>query len=284
MNVVKGSRKVNAHVEAAAAAEDSNAQKYEIRSSGDGYYTIMNVQSKHMVAVNESSVSNGMNLHQELKDSGNLSQKWLVHKNTNGSVTFINAKSGKVITMSGDTKTKDLKQYDYTDNADKQFSLKATTGVDTQPVDKSLEASAYADNMLNQANKYSSPTDYIIIVDRAHFTVKVYKGSKGDWTETKSWICATGKSSTPTTPGLQKITYKAEYFDSGYARLYWASGLSTGRLFHSVQYYASSPTRPGRIYDGTLGRAVSNGCIRLAIQNAKWIYDNCPVNTTVYIY
>ena len=33
-----------------------------------------------------------------------------------------------------------------------------------------------------------------------------------------------------------------------------------------------------------LGRAVSHGCIRLAAGDAKYLYDNCPVGTTVKIF
>ena len=32
-----------------------------------------------------------------------------------------------------------------------------------------------------------------------------------------------------------------------------------------------------------LGRKASHGCIRLKIDDAKWIYDNCPYGTTVVI-
>ena len=37
------------------------------------------------------------------------------------------------------------------------------------------------------------------------------------------------------------------------------------------------------VRDGRLGFKISNGCIRLAKVNAKWIYDNIPYGTTVYI-
>ena len=32
-----------------------------------------------------------------------------------------------------------------------------------------------------------------------------------------------------------------------------------------------------------LGRRASHGCIRLTVEDAKWIYDNCPAGTTVII-
>ncbi|MCR5042489.1 MAG: L,D-transpeptidase, partial [Clostridia bacterium] len=38
------------------------------------------------------------------------------------------------------------------------------------------------------------------------------------------------------------------------------------------------------IWDGRLGMALSEGCVRLDINNAKWIYDNCPIGTKVVVY
>ena len=33
-----------------------------------------------------------------------------------------------------------------------------------------------------------------------------------------------------------------------------------------------------------LGTAASMGCVRLPVEDAKWIFDNCPSGTTVHIY
>ena len=33
-----------------------------------------------------------------------------------------------------------------------------------------------------------------------------------------------------------------------------------------------------------LGNAASHGCVRLTTADAKWIYDCCPLGTTVMIY
>lgn len=36
--------------------------------------------------------------------------------------------------------------------------------------------------------------------------------------------------------------------------------------------------------DGRLGINASHGCVRLAIDDAKWIYDNIPSKTKVVVY
>ena len=36
--------------------------------------------------------------------------------------------------------------------------------------------------------------------------------------------------------------------------------------------------------DGRLGMGLSHGCVRLQIDNAKWIYDNIPRGSKVVVY
>ena len=36
--------------------------------------------------------------------------------------------------------------------------------------------------------------------------------------------------------------------------------------------------------DGRVGIPLSHGCVRLVIDNAKWIYDTIPAGTTVVVY
>ena len=38
------------------------------------------------------------------------------------------------------------------------------------------------------------------------------------------------------------------------------------------------------ITDGRLGINASHGCVRLSIENAKWIYNTIPSGTKVIVY
>lgn len=95
----------------------------------------------------------------------------------------------------------------------------------------------------------------------------------------KRYQCTSGAPSTPTIKGTYYIYMKRYYFDSGSSRCFYFSPFKGGYGFHSVLYYQDST--PQRIRDGRLGMYLSHGCIRLAINNAKWIYDNCPTGTKV---
>lgn len=56
-------------------------------------------------------------------------------------------------------------------------------------------------------------------------------------------------------------------------------------LFHSVPYLESGDKSSLEYwaYD-QLGQRVSLGCVRLTVEDAKWLYSNCPVGTQVEFY
>ena len=133
------------------------------------------------------------------------------------------------------------------------------------------------------ANNQDSPTNYIVIVDRAAHRVGVFKGSKYDWADAKYYKCCVGKPSTPTISGTYYIKSRGKYFDTGTkGRCWYFTQINGNYLFHSV-IYDRQPS-PKKIIDNSMDAAVSHGCVRLDLENAKWIYDNIPKNTKVIIY
>ncbi len=98
----------------------------------------------------------------------------------------------------------------------------------------------------------------------------------------KSMVCSTG----PVTPiGTYSIGQKYRWhalIHNSYGQ--YCSRIVGQILFHSVPYNSTN------IYDlqgaeyNKLGTSASAGCIRLSVEDAKWIYDNCPSGTTVTIY
>ena len=133
--------------------------------------------------------------------------------------------------------------------------------------------------MQQKAAGYSSSTSYLLMVDRAAHKVGVFRGSKGNWTNIYFWDCTNGAPSTPTVSGVFTVGIKGYYFDSGASRCFWYTQFYGNYLFHTVLC-----NKDGSIRDGRLGMALSHGCVRLSIANAKWIYDNIPRGTTVVVY
>lgn len=128
-------------------------------------------------------------------------------------------------------------------------------------------------------NKYSSTTKFLIYVELNNFRVNIFKGSVGKWVIEKSFLCTIGKASTPTPKGTFKVGVKGLYFgeNKGYRCWYYTS-FKGNYLFHSIIYNLD-----GSVRDGRLGMALSDGCIRLSKVNAKWLWDNVPVNSAVII-
>lgn len=124
-----------------------------------------------------------------------------------------------------------------------------------------------------------SSTGWLLAVDTQACRVGVYRGSSGNWQNVYFWICTPGAWSTPTVKGAFTVGSRGYSFGSGYTCYYWTQ-FCGNYLFHSVLY--NQGTRV--IQDGTLGVPRSHGCVRLDITNAKWIYDNIPTRSTVYVY
>lgn len=136
-----------------------------------------------------------------------------------------------------------------------------------------------ADPMYRKAQGYSSNTNWLILCDTTRNQVCIYWGSKGNWKLQKNWTCTTGAWDTPTVLGQFTVGAKGYVFGSGFSCYYYTQ-FCGNYLFHSVTYYQNT----FNIMDGRLGMNLSHGCVRLQIDNAKWIYDNIPSGTKVVTF
>lgn len=131
---------------------------------------------------------------------------------------------------------------------------------------------------INSKNSYSS-TAYFIWIDLPRQKVNIFKGSNKKWHLIRSMACSSGKSRTPTVKGNFTVGSKGSYFISdGGARCKYYTQIRGNYLFHSVLY----DRRGNYVIDNTLGVPVSHGCVRLALKDAKFIYDNIPARTAIW--
>ena len=132
-----------------------------------------------------------------------------------------------------------------------------------------------------KARGYSSSTNYLILVDCSIHYVGIYERRNGTWAPKFKWRCTNGKPSTPTVKGSFTTGQKGYYFiNKGTIKCYYYTQFCGNYLFHSILYSAQT----NRVIDGRLGMALSHGCVRLATENAKWIYNNIPGGTRVIVY
>lgn len=136
-----------------------------------------------------------------------------------------------------------------------------------------------SDYMDAKAQSYSSNTNWLILVDTSRCVTSIYTGSRNNWSLNRRYVCSTGKASTPTVIGEYQVYGKGYSFGHGYTCYYYTQFYGD-YLFHSSPYYVNS----NRVMDPTMGVPSSAGCVRLEIQNAKWIYDNIPYGTKVVTY
>lgn len=133
----------------------------------------------------------------------------------------------------------------------------------------------------------ASEYPYLIKVNRLLNCVTVYtKNSAGEFTVPyKAMACSTGKYINNTPLGTFRTSSKYNWrlmVDGTHSQ--YATRVYGGILFHSVPCYRPSKDQLEVAEFNKLGSPASLGCIRLTVQDSKWIHDNCPSGTTVIIY
>lgn len=130
-------------------------------------------------------------------------------------------------------------------------------------------------------NDIKSPTVNLITTNLKNRLTYVFKkGENNKWELLYKWSSTVGKPSTPTITGTFYINGRKPYFGSDTYRVKYATRIKGSYYYHSILFNAEGT----EIINDTLGEALSHGCIRLAVENAQWIYDNVLDTTTVVIY
>ena len=169
-----------------------------------------------------------------------------------------------------------------TENALKYFQRKNNldqTGV----ADETTQRLLFSPNAI-ESEEYVFP--YKLVVDLSDRRTYVYRWTGDGYKERiATFKCCVGAPKTPTPQGTFQGSGPAGgrwyYFKDFNCYAQYAWRIQGGILFHSVTY--SRPNENSGGSTRSLGRAESHGCVRLTVSDAKWIYDNCPMGTTVVV-
>ncbi len=145
---------------------------------------------------------------------------------------------------------------------------------------------AEQEEVQEESEKVDSRPDYALYVNRALncVTVKIQE-EDGSLTPVKAMVCSCGREESATPEGTFRTTNYYEWrkmVDDTYGR--YAVRFNGKILFHSVPYIEESPDTLKWEEYNLLGENASLGCVRLAAEDAKWIYDNCKRGTKVIVY
>lgn len=145
--------------------------------------------------------------------------------------------------------------------------------------ERKAEAARTASNN-NSLSSIKSYTSYLVIVSLNEQLTKIFKGSENNWELIKSINSSTGLPGSETPKGTFKVSSRGSWFFSQKYQegaKYWTSFYGD-YLFHSFPM-----DRNKNILDYTLGKPASHGCVRMTVEDAKWIYDNIPNGTKVIV-
>lgn len=129
---------------------------------------------------------------------------------------------------------------------------------------------------------------YVLKVSVADQRVYAYAPDRnGEYTDlVRTMKCSTGRKSTPTPKGTFTNTAPGarwHFFKKFNCWAQYAFYIQGDIMFHSVLY----SQKGGKVTQSSvnhLGSRASHGCVRLSVDDAKWIWTNCPSNTRVEVY
>lgn len=134
---------------------------------------------------------------------------------------------------------------------------------------------------------------YYIEVDKQKKVVSIYTTNEEGKYETlvRQMICSTEEDRGKFPDGMYQLSLENRRFEWRMMKSHgeemfaqYACTISGDFMFHSVPYSINGDK--SSLYEWRyteLGTACTGGCIRLTVECAKWIYDNCPPGTPVCI-
>ncbi len=163
---------------------------------------------------------------------------------------------------------------------------KAASEMITVEEERRIEAARKAEEARIAEELRIQNLPYYIKVNRYANTVTVYgKDANGFYTvPVKAMVCSVGlDGATPL--GIGSITDKYDWrllFGNVWGQ--YSVRFNGHIMFHSVPYTTTSKDALKEGEYNKLGSPASQGCIRLSVIDAKWIYDNCDAGTKVEVY
>ena len=156
--------------------------------------------------------------------------------------------------------------------------------VDITEAEENIIENANKNNEVNEQNKKNDAKYYIKVNYGAQVVTIYSKDSEGNYTvPVKAMVCSTGTASPKS--GVYAIPGRWVWgLMQGNVYGQYVTKITGNILFHSVPYTKQNPSTLEYWEYDKLGTAASLGCVRLRVEDAKWIYNNCENGTNVEFY
>lgn len=146
-----------------------------------------------------------------------------------------------------------------------------------EKIEKVINVNEMIKTQLN-SKEINSDTNYFIAVSKSRREVYIYHKEFESWVNIKVFPCSIGAPENPTIEGDFYSGLKGKELRINEMHVKYFTQISGNYLFHSVPY-----NEIGEAIDDCLGEAVSHGCVRLSIDDAKYIHDMIPAQTGIKI-
>ena len=171
------------------------------------------------------------------------------------------------------------------ENIEQELETNDIYVVDITEPEQNIVENEPKQNEIQEVKEVISNAKYYIKVNYGAQVVTIYsKDSEGKYTvPVKAMICSTGEY-TPKS-GVYPIPGRWSWgLMQGNVYGQYVTKITGNILFHSVPYTQQNPATLEYWEYDKLGTAASLGCVRLRVEDAKWIYNNCENGTNVEFY
>lgn len=150
--------------------------------------------------------------------------------------------------------------------------------------DRDTQTLLFSENAV-KSDQYVAPYMAYVLTDQCKVHIMEWTGA-GYTREAKVFTCSTGAKNTPTAHGTFQAVGQISpwyYMPTSHVWVRYAFQIQGNYFFHSVLFKSKGATNPTSSSVRNLGSNVSHGCIRLAVEDVQWIYENCTPGMTVVI-
>ena len=217
-------------------------------------------------------------------NGGSSSGSFNLEENTTLPHTTTTTSTVKVTTTKEPATTADSTREETEKTTQKQSTTKTTSSQETTKAQEKTTKPVEKTTVSTTQPTKVQDSPYYIKVNKQSNCVTIYKkGADGEYTvPVKAMVCSTG-ANTPIGTFRTSKQYRWRLLIHNVWGQY-ATRITQDILFHSVPYDKKDPATLEAGEYNKLGESASAGCVRLTVTDAKWIYENCPLGTTVTVY